>query len=404
MLHAWHFLTGPLPALKRVWKAYSIGVEITQRQIDHTPAVFVIDTTGRLAKLYVTQQSYAAVGQFGQILAQEASSLLPNHPHVRSTLSYTQITGTNPSRSVTLPRDRGGTVQLGPGHSPHLLLFFATWDQEITSLAGQLEALNAYQSSAANSTLPALTAVDEASVEPSPAAVSRFLHGLPHPLSYPVAIDQSGRLADGYEVQGEPWFVLTSQTGRMLWYWQVSTSGWLGRTSLIQHVRDALARAPNAPANAAAAEQQLAGSPAPLAALHRQAGQLLGSEQALLARIHVLRGYPIVINAWASWCTPCRSEFGLFATASAHYGRNVAFLGADTEDSPGDAQAFLAQHPVSYPSYQTSSTHLDPLAVLEGLPTTIFINRAGKVVYVHTGQYDSQGTLDGDITTYARAG
>ncbi len=108
-----------------------------------------------------------------------------------------------------------------------------------------------------------------------------------------------------------------------------------------------------------------------------------------------------MINAWASWCTACRSEFGLFATASAQYGRRVAFLGADTDDSAGDARSFLAQHPVSYPSYQTSTSALSSLAVIEGLPTTIFVNRAGKVVSVHTGQYDSQGTLDADVDTYA---
>jgi hypothetical protein len=43
-------------------------------------------------------------------------------------------------------------------------------------------------------------------------------------------------------------------------------------------------------------------------------------------------------------------------------------------------------------------------ATLEGLPTTIFINSNGKVVFVHTGQYDSQGTLDADIAYYAQAG
>ena len=112
---------------------------------------------------------------------------------------------------------------------------------------------------------------------------------------------------------------------------------------------------PTGPGTAAAAQRELAGSPAPLAALHQQASRLLGSTAALQARIEgkPLRGYPIVINAWASWCTPCRSEFGLFANASAHYGRQVAFLGADTSDSPSDAQSFLAQHPVSYPSYQS---------------------------------------------------
>jgi cytochrome oxidase Cu insertion factor (SCO1/SenC/PrrC family)/thiol-disulfide isomerase/thioredoxin len=402
MLHQWRFLTGSTAQLESVWKAYSIGVQISQRQVDHSPAVFVIDATGKLAKLYVTQQSYGAVGQFGQVLAEEISSLLPGHPQVRSSISYAQISGIAPTAAVTLPRVGGGTVALGPGRSPRLLLFFATWDREVTSLAGQLQALDRYRSSAATSKLPPLTAVDEGTVEPSAAALPAFLRGLPRKLSYPVAVDLSGRVADGYEVQGQPWFVLTSPGGQILWYWEVSSSGWLSPRELAQHVRAALSRTPRTPTGAGAVARQLAGSPAPLASLHQQAARLLGSERALTSRLGVLKGYPVVLNAWASWCTPCRSEFGLFADASAHYGRKVAFLGADTDDAAGDAQSFMAQHPVSYPSYRTSIGDLHSLAVIGGLPTTIFINSAGKVVYVHTGQYDSQGTLDSDIQTYAK--
>jgi hypothetical protein len=61
----------------------------------------------------------------------------------------------------------------------------------------------------------------------------------------------------------------------------------------------------------------------------------------------------------------------------------------------------LAGHHVSYPSYASSIAALGSLAVFEGLPTTIFIDRAGKVVRVHTGQYDAEGTLDADISGYA---
>jgi cytochrome c biogenesis protein CcmG, thiol:disulfide interchange protein DsbE len=228
-----------------------------------------------------------------------------------------------------------------------------------------------------------------------------FLDRLPRPLSYPVAIDRTGQVADGYEVQGVPWLVLTSATGRILWYWEVSTSGWPGAAALAHDIRAALASAPAAGGGPGALAQELSGSPGPLAALHGQSGQLVGSGSAFAARLRALRGYPVVVNAWASWCTPCRSEFSLFAAASVQYGRQVAFLGADTDDSASDARSFLAQHPVSYPSYETTESTLNPLAVIEGLPTTIFINPAGKVVHVHVGQYSSGGTLDQDIGSYA---
>jgi thiol-disulfide isomerase/thioredoxin len=266
-----------------------------------------------------------------------------------------------------------------------------------------LEALNQYSAAAAHDGLPALTAVDEASVEPSSRTLQGFLARLSGPLSYPVAVDQSGRIADGYEVQDEPWYVLVSATGKFLWYYDISTIGWLSNAQLIRQVQAALAHTGKGLTPAAVA-QELAGSPAPLAALHQQTGQLLGGQSAFAARLRTLRGYAIVVNAWASWCIPCRKEFGLFAIASARYGRRVAFLGADTEDSPGDARAFLGQHPVSYPSYQTTIPGLSPLAPIAGLPTTIFISPAGKVVHVHTGQYETQGTLDEDINSYALGG
>ncbi|MFZ0384334.1 MAG: redoxin domain-containing protein [Solirubrobacteraceae bacterium] len=394
----WQFLTGPLGQLRHVWHVYGIQASIQRGQISHTPALYVIDRQGRLRRLYMTQQSYAAVGQFGQILAREVSSLLPGHPAVRSHLSYRPVASIPPPRSVTLPRAGGGRVALGPG-KPRLYLFFDTWDREVTSIAGELDALNAYSTHAAAAHLPALTAVDEGSVEPSPSALPSFLRQLPHRLRYPVAIDTTGRVADGYEVQGEPWLVLTNGAGKIVWYDAVGTSRWPTLTRLRTEVRSALTGRARQPTTATA----LIGSPAPLARLHAQASRLIGSELALQARIRALRGYPIVVNAWESYCQPCQKEFGLFANASVQYGRQVAFLGVDANDTPGDARVFLREHHVSYPSYPTSTADLGKLVPggVEGFPTTIYIDRTGRIVNVHDGQYESQGTLDADLGRYA---
>ncbi len=397
MLHAWDFLTGSLPALRRVWHAYSIEATISRKSVDHTPAIFLINPEGRLVREYIVQQSYAAIGQLGQLIAGRTASLLPSHPKVDPKLSYKLIPGIYPTSTATLPQTGGGNLSLGPG-APHLLLFFATWDRQITDLGGGLDGLNTYEAGAARAGLPKLTAIDEGAVEPR-GALAPFLHGLTKPLAYPVAVDATGRLADGYEVEGEPWLMLVGADGSIDWYYSVARLGWPTTAKLVADVKKGLRFAARRARGTTTATTQPTAPPA-LETLQQQASQMLGSYPALHARIRALRGYPIVINVWASWCVPCRSEFGLFRTASARYGSRIAFLGADADDSAGDAHSFLQQHPVNYPSYSVQTTQLTPLASIEGLPTTIYISRAGKVAYVHTGQYSNQKSLDSDIATY----
>jgi len=403
MLHQWQFLTGSLPALKRVWRAYHIEAQVVGGQVDHTPAVYVIDSRGHLAEIYQTQMAYASVTQQAQILAREAAKLLPSHPSVPAKLSYGEIQGIGPATPLALPRAGGGSVRVGADGSARLYVFFASWLSETMDIRSELDSLDAYESIAAAHHLPSLTAVDEGSVEPSAQALPQLLASLRTPLSYPVAIDESGRVADGYQVQDQPWFVLASRTGTILWYWDASTQGWPSTPALIDHVNAGLAHPPHVKVpTLRQVPLVLAGSPAPLAAIHRQASKLLGPVSALLARIRSLKGYPIVINAWASWCTACQAEYPLLAKASVVYGRQVAFLGVDTTDYGASyARAYLAGHPLSYPSYQSPSGDLDGLAPVFGLPVTIFIDRTGHVVTHIAGQYDSLSELDRDIQTYA---
>jgi cytochrome c biogenesis protein CcmG, thiol:disulfide interchange protein DsbE len=150
----------------------------------------------------------------------------------------------------------------------------------------------------------------------------------------------------------------------------------------------------------------LAGSPAPLAALHSQANKLLpGGTDAYEKRIAALKGYPVVANVWASWCGPCRFEFPTLQKLTARYGKRVAFLGVDSQDSDDAAKTFLAEAPVPYPSYTDSDEKIaDSLGAGLGLPDTAFYDRAGELVHLRQGPYADDSELEADVRRYALQG
>jgi cytochrome c biogenesis protein CcmG, thiol:disulfide interchange protein DsbE len=146
--------------------------------------------------------------------------------------------------------------------------------------------------------------------------------------------------------------------------------------------------------------------PPELRALERQAGQLLdGGPEAFEARIKALRGHPVVVNQWASWCGPCRYEFPFFQRLAAKYSGRVAFLGVDSQDARGDAEDFLRQYPVPFPHYYDKDASVARLfRGGRAWPTTAFYDAAGKLVNTHLGAYASEAKLDDDIKRYALGG
>jgi len=234
MVNHWDFLTGSPSQLKAVWGAYHIAVQIMAGQIDHTPAVYIIDTRGREQKIYLTQMNYASITQAGEVMAAEVSSLLPGHPALERTQSLAHIAGDGPASTATVPVLPSGSLTLGPG-KPRLTVFFATWLAQTSDLTSELTGLNQYVQAARADSLPGLVAVDEESSEPSMSAVTSYLASFHGSLTYPVAVDETGQLADGYGVQDQPWFVLTSAAGTILW----KHDGWLPPDQLITAARSA---------------------------------------------------------------------------------------------------------------------------------------------------------------------
>jgi cytochrome c biogenesis protein CcmG, thiol:disulfide interchange protein DsbE len=144
----------------------------------------------------------------------------------------------------------------------------------------------------------------------------------------------------------------------------------------------------------------------PLAQLRAEGNRLLdGGPAAFKARLAALRGHPVVVNQWASWCGPCRFEFPFFQKLAEKYQDRVAFIGVDSRDSRADAVAFLKRYPVPYPHYYDEDASV--ARVFRGgraWPTTAFYRNDGRLVFTHLGAYAAEAKLDEEIRRYALNG
>jgi cytochrome c biogenesis protein CcmG, thiol:disulfide interchange protein DsbE len=155
------------------------------------------------------------------------------------------------------------------------------------------------------------------------------------------------------------------------------------------------------------AKAPISAAPPQLAAIRSQANQLLGGgKDAFDSRLQSLRGTPVVVNKWASWCGPCRFEFPWFQSLASRRGGQIAFLGVNSNDSDGSARQFLSELPLPYPSYSDPDLNIaqDLGGPPQAFPTTTFYDRSGKAVYNHPGVYTNEADLDADVNRYAGVG
>lgn len=100
-----------------------------------------------------------------------------------------------------------------------------------------------------------------------------------------------------------------------------------------------------------------------------------------------LRGRPVLVNMWASWCGPCRDEMPILTAAHERFGDQVQFLGVNTADVPPSAAAFLEEFHVTYPQLaDPQSALLDQLRV-PGLPVTLVLGSNGSLLEKHIGPF-----------------
>jgi cytochrome c biogenesis protein CcmG, thiol:disulfide interchange protein DsbE len=131
------------------------------------------------------------------------------------------------------------------------------------------------------------------------------------------------------------------------------------------------------------------GVPAPAFALRRLNGT--GT-----LRLSSLRGKAVVLNFWASWCGPCKSEAPVLEQLWREYrGQGVVFVGVDSNDASSDALRFLGAHDITYPVVSdknglVAANRYD----VSDLPVTYFVDRRGRLVATHVlgpvNKYESQ--------------
>lgn len=146
--------------------------------------------------------------------------------------------------------------------------------------------------------------------------------------------------------------------------------------------------------------------PPKLAANVKQADEFVGTGVGdFEARLARLKGHPVVVNQWASWCDPCRFEIPFFRAMTAKYADRVAFVGIDMQDDRDAAEDFMRKLPSGFPSvFDADGSVTRSLGGGQASPTTFYLDKNGKRVFAKLGAYANADKLEEDIRRYALGG
>jgi peroxiredoxin len=120
------------------------------------------------------------------------------------------------------------------------------------------------------------------------------------------------------------------------------------------------------------------GAPAPQFTLGARSGQNVSLAQ--------YKGQVVMLNFWASWCGPCRQEMPLLESIYKKYNRlGFTLIGVNVEPDSNAANEWLKQTPVSFPILYDKESKVSKMYDVAGMPSTVIIDRTGKVRVLHRG-------------------
>jgi len=111
----------------------------------------------------------------------------------------------------------------------------------------------------------------------------------------------------------------------------------------------------------------------------------LNTLQGASVKLSDYRGKPVLINFWATWCTPCKEEIPLLQAAYEQHSGELVVLGVNAGESAGVVQNYLEEVNMTFPVLLDIGDEVSILYLVRAFPTTIFVDQEGTIQDLHVG-------------------